>query len=873
MNKRPVITAGMLILIGETAYLAVWKNLIVTVVLMTAAMIIMMLEIKSGNRSGQKKCSYLLLFCCLAAGIGIGVAAHFQSKESDMMLGENVSLKGKVTDVYEGAKSLRVTVKAGEKSVVVFIKEAGSATDGISVGRYIRVEGVLEEPEESTNPGSFDMTDYYSGKGIIGVIYTERCELLEKKDHVMYFLGVLRERLEDSLYRYFRTDRASFLSAMLLGDKHGLDRNQKLMYQKNGLAHILAISGMHVSIIALAVEKILEMLGAGRKVRCSIVMILIILYGLMTGFAPPIIRAVIMLVLRYSAFFIKRSADVPTDMMLALLIMAIINPESVFTAGLQLSFAAAGAMYISDRIYINYFGWRKIIFFTERYGMVEKINEKEYDRLIWRILRKIFMHGKLKKIDTKRVKEYAARTALSTFIINLILSPLLIYYYYEIYPYSMLLGIVIVPTAVYVIAGGFITAILGMICTAAAGGAAVASGALTIAENGGTSSVLNVFVYIVDHIACFVAGTVNIMLSIYEKICDIGFRLPFSGINTGHTNVWVCGTFYMVMFVITFMLLRKGKRNGIREVVERKIKSKRIILRYVIAMYSVLLVFLIIVDYMNMKDDRIVVLDVGQGQAVIVHLSDGRNYILDGGSTSKEQIGEYVIVPALKYYGMSDIAGIFVSHTDEDHINGLIEMSQMKRPYRLKIGAVYMAAGTKADSNYLELGETSGVGIAGLSEGDVVDGCFEVIYPSKLSGESEGGLQRDREDAAYVNQDEIENSGNDYSLVVLLDSDINGRKMRVLFPGDISSEVEEMIIEESKKSKRDISADILIAPHHGSKYSSSRDFLDEVSCEVAIISCGKNNPYGHPSPETLERMESMGCRIIRTDKDGAVVIE
>ena len=364
----------------------------------------------------------------------------------------------------------------------------------------------------------------------------------------------------------------------------------------------------------------------------------------------------------------------------------------------------------------------------------------------------------------------------------------------------------------------------------------------------------------------------------------------------------------------------KKRRVKDENVKEQCVKGKNIIRLYILKMYGVLVMFLILVGYQNRKDDRIVVLDVGQGQSVIIHMSDGRNYILDGGSTSKDQVGEYVIIPALKYYGMSEITGVFVSHTDEDHINGLIEMSQMKRPYRLKIDAVYMAAGTKEDGNYLELGDASGVGVTGLSEGDVVGGCFTVIYPGrenvKTDGQSGDGnrskdgrvseagsrsrkesvsedgraseegswsrkesVSEDRrvsEEGSWSRKEsvsEIENSGNDYSLVVLLDSDINGRELRILFPGDISSDVEERIIEKSKKSKLDISADILIAPHHGSKYSSSRTFLKEVSCSVAIISCGRNNPYGHPSPETLERMENAGCRIIRTDKDGAVVIE
>ena len=92
-------------------------------------------------------------------------------------------------------------------------------------------------------------------------MYVDHVDVQRKKDHIMYALGYLRDSLEESLHIYFSDDRASFLSAMLLGDKSGLDRKQKLMYQRNGFAHILAISGMHVSIIALAFEKLLEMLG------------------------------------------------------------------------------------------------------------------------------------------------------------------------------------------------------------------------------------------------------------------------------------------------------------------------------------------------------------------------------------------------------------------------------------------------------------------------------------------------------------------------------------------------------------------------------------------------------------------------------------
>lgn len=1125
MNRtRPLFTGGMLILLGETAYLAVWKNLIISAIIFMAAMMIFAKEIKSGNSTGKKKSSYLLLFCCFTAGISIGIVSDLEDRETKKLIDKNVRIEGKVTDVHEGEKSLRITVKAGNSNVVVYVKngtgasnqnneddvaredidvaknEADAAREEINVakneadaansrvyvvnnstdverkdirvGMYIVAEGFLEMPEGSTNPGAFDIAEYYSGKGILGVMYVDHVDVQRKRDHIMYALGYLRDSLEESLHNYFSDDRASFLSAMLLGDKSGLDRKQKLMYQKNGFAHILAISGMHVSIIALAFEKLLEMLGVRRKLRCTFAMILIILYGLMTGFAPPVVRAIVMLVLRYTAFLVRRSSDVPTDMMLAILIMAILNPQSVFTAGLQLSFAAAAAMYISDRIYINYIGWRSRIFLYEKYGGLADVKSEDmadvksggmkdeiygrladlesedmadeedgrladvksehlsdepftemkehgelyektyvsdqdkkhrrthvktndnkckllgkslcarhhsfkeklimhikefgrknyfisrkntgrvFDRKISNIsnnktvknIQKSFAGFKKKSLMDKntfikRIKEGIGRIIISTLAMNIILTPLLIYYYYEIYPYSMILGIIILITVSYVIAGGFITAILGMLCM-------LISSDISIGTFAG-------FIWrIIDFFARASAMFVDLILNLYQKVCDMGFRLPLSGINTGHTSVWMCVIYYIFIIALVSALIRNPRRGAVRKnkadneadnkaehaiysffiqyivssfkrvdglilstsksireepdsLLRLKRKGIRILRHYSGMAYLFCALFIFAVGAINRYSDRVVILDVGQGSSAIVHFSDGRNYILDGGSTSKEAVGEYVIIPALKYYGMSDITGIFVSHTDEDHINGLIELACLKSPYRLRIRALYMAEGTKQDENYLELEDFAGVKISGVSEGDVVDGCFKIIYPyeesdiypyegldiypcdgpenqlTDASARNEMGEYRQSRDSTMEEmvtkisneRDETENSGNDYSLVVMMDGIFNGREIKILFPGDIGSEVEKRIVEDSIIRGKDISADVLIAPHHGSRYSSSSTFLEKVSCKTVIISCGKNNLYGHPAPETLERMDEVGCRIIRTDKSGAVIID
>ena len=95
-----------------------------------------------------------------------------------------------------------------------------------------------------------------------------------------------------------------------------------------------------------------------------------------------------------------------------------------------------------------------------------------------------------------------------------------------------------------------------------------------------------------------------------------------------------------------------------------------------------------------------------------------------------------------------------------------------------------------------------------------------------------------------------------------------------LFPGDISSETEQLIVHESEAGRiPDIRAGTLVVSHHGSRYSSDPEFLRAVGEDTAVISCGRNNSYGHPAPETLERLEKCGIRIYRTDKEGAIIIE
>ena len=147
-----------------------------------------------------------------------------------------------------------------------------------------------------------------------------------------------------------------------------------------------------------------------------------------------------------------------------------------------------------------------------------------------------------------------------------------------------------------------------------------------------------------------------------------------------------------------------------------------------------------------------------------------------------------------------------------------------------------------------------------LSKGDRVQGTFQVLYPGV--------------------DEPVEHEGNDYSLVLKY----SDHKMDILYTGDIGMEVEKRMLERGVENLSDRMTEssaeylgdgkttILKCPHHGSKYSGSEELLEAYNPDITVISCGKHNMYGHPSPETLERLEASGCKIFRTDQDGAVVI-
>ena len=270
-------------------------------------------------------------------------------------------------------------------------------------------------------------------------------------------------------------------------------------------------------------------------------------------------------------------------------------------------------------------------------------------------------------------------------------------------------------------------------------------------------------------------------------------------------------------------------------------------LKYVFSVLVMAAMLISSVWIRNMCNAGVAFLDVGQGNCCIVHGGFSGNYIYDAGSSDRQDVGTYVLVPALKYYGIGRVDMIFISHSDKDHISGIEELVEKRDLMGISVSKIAVSKGVEMD------GETKD--FVYLGAGDEVNKgqiSFKFLYPTG---------------------DEAEHKGNEYSLVGFM----KFGNLEVIFPGDIGEEAERRIVASDLAKQvlagSDSEIRILACPHHGSKYSSSDDFINLADPDMVVISCGAHNMYGHPAPETLDRYLAHNCTIYRTDLNGAVLIE
>lgn len=429
-------------------------------------------------------------------------------------------------------------------------------------------------------------------------------------------------------------------------------------------------------------------------------------------------------------------------------------------------------------------------------------------------------------VEVTQAKHSLYKAFLSSISVSFVTFPILAWNFYEISPYSILLNLIVIPCMTLVMLSGILGGLAGLWHTHPIG---LWAGRF------------------------FIALGQNI-LNLYEWLCESMKLIPGSRIITGKPELWVIGMYYALLVMGVLILIRKvSNKSATNRKAGKKVVVWKGVTGNVLSLIGVLVILTGLLCLRIQTGLFVCFIDVSQGDGIYIETPEHMKILVDGGSTDKKNLYEDTLLPFLKSQGVSKLDYAIISHPDEDHVSGLKELL---REGRIEVKELIMP-GIRADMQdeaYLELialAKQNGSEVRFISEGDSMRyGELQLIclYPY------EGLYTNDR---------------NEYSTVL----EVSYGDFDMLLTGDIGERAEQYIVEYLTKTGKEKKYEVLKVAHHGSKGSSSEVFLEAVSPQMAVISCGVNNRYGHPHENVIERLDKHGNEIMRTDLQGAVVIE
>ena len=699
-----------------------------------------------------------------------------------------------------------ITVKVGRGlfSYYILIYQANK---DYYIGERLILDGEIYTFKNAANPGTFDAYTYYWGRGIL--FYTTEDAIItgnsdknnsDVERNIFSYVEDKWYEVKETLYTkkndmisqiYSITDSATagFYISVLLGDKAYLDEKIYTLFQINGISHILVISGLHISIIGGLLYKLIKSVGIDHNISAVITIVMVILYGTMTGAGYATIRAMIMLIICLVGERLSRDYDMLSAMSLSLFLMLLENPFKVLDGGMILSYFAIGGVILG------------------RY-----------------IINCLLRNSKFLKFKKKNRKLYSfVTTVIISISVNIMLSPVISRLYYGLPLYSVIINILIVPMMSVVVTLGILGVILAYVST--------------------------IWGWLI-----FMPG--GIILKFFVGICEFVMGLPIYTINTG-CPAMISILLYYGMVIFTVILINYRVQRRIRHKLYKATHItfsargwRKIYFGVWIAVFSIVCGGVVISEKCN-HEETILFADVGQGDGTFIRI-DGCNMVIDGGSTSNENLGEYVIVPILKYMKMTDVDYWFITHSDLDHISGLVYILEQGKMSGITIRNIVIGSQFMEDDNLIEivnLADALEVNVIIMEPKDYIE-----IGDIKITciAPSEGYSYLDKNQASL---------GLSYA-----SSQIN-----ILFTGDMDKEAMKYTIDNYKEYMEQC-YDVLKVPHHGSKYSINEEMYSLVSGGVGVISCGENNSYGHPHNDTVNTLNEYNINLLRTDYSGAIWI-
>ena len=333
--------------------------------------------------------------------------------------------------------------------------------------------------------------------------------------------------------------------------------------------------------------------------------------------------------------------------------------------------------------------------------------------------------------------------------------------------------------------------------------------------------------------ASYPAAAVHGVLNLYSCLCRVSLELPFSQMTFGRPKLWSILLYYVILSAGAVWLLQK--------------KQKKVC--YLVFVFMAIF----FLKRTEPKAFSVTFLDVGQGDGIVLRDDTGVTMLCDGGSSSVSNVGKYRILPYLRYHGIDRLDYVFLSHMDMDHINGVRELLE-RQTCSIKIKNLVLPAIKNPDETYLEIERLAAgqkIAVHKMREGDCI--CTRSMMLTCLAPKAGDTSQNKNETSMVLH--------------------VKYKSFDVMLMGDLEKEGEKDLIRRKKLPQLlegGNKIEVLKAGHHGSKGATSEELLDILKPQMAVLSYGKGNRYGHPAPETIERLEKANCPAVSTEKCGEI---
>jgi competence protein ComEC len=705
------------------------------------------------------------------------------------------------------------------------------ALPDLHAGDGIAVLTQAKHPQVFRDDGAFDRRAYLATQNIDLTAALRAPELIERISVAPLTPGILiaraRRRMRDEVDALFgaRPEVAGVLRATLLGDRSFVDRDEATDFQKTGVFHVLVVAGLHVGALAAL------LFWLARKLRLSpgwaifLVLTLLFAYVAVVEQRPPVLRAALMATAVVTGSFFYRRLDLLNSGALAAMALLLARPLALRDSSFQLTFVAIGCiaglalpwLAVTVQPYIKALrGWRDV---TRDAAHKPRVAQFRLD--LRATARWISAHAPTRlvvSVENVLVGGLAFSFRVwELFVLTIVLQigmlPLMARDFHRITLASPLVNLLAVPLTSVVVPLGFITLASSLVFPVL--------GRILAAPLGWLTRLLLHFVNWSAHFP------------------RVSYRVP-------GPPFWLVLVFFSVAVIL-----------GVAARVVFSARRAAVLgLCGMLAACSLVVALFPFAPVWSAGKLETTILDVGQGDSLFVVSPHGKTLLIDGGGAfggfpGREQHegidpGEEAVSPYLWSRGFQKIDVVALTHAHQDHLGGLTAVLQNFRVGRLWIGR---EVASRALAKLEDLARARGIPVEYEVRGksfawDGVEGQF--FWPETSP------------------QDVAPSAKNNDSLVLRL----RYGKRTLLLPGDAEKDAERTIL--SENGEAELQADVLKVGHHGSKNSTMPGFLAAVRPRVAIISAGEGNPYGHPSPELVKRLEDAGVRILRTDRDGAI---